>query len=202
MRTIALIAAALAALAIAQPASAQSAGDILRTIDSTRYDGCRHANGAYKATCQVRRAERVLDIFNPRNGRSNASTELNRQISQIQALQRACAAGDQHSCQRVRGVSSQQITAARALMDACRNGDAFSCDRAEDVLMGTDRSYAGTPTRNAQRVPVQARSQMQAQPARLSPTRLSPTQARIGNCIVDIDPQNGMRTSAPYGCTR
>ena len=194
MRTIILIAVAAMASAFAQPASAQSAGDILRAVDSTRYNNCSYARGTYQATCQVRRAERVLEIFNPRNGRSQAASDLNRQIMQIQALQRACSAGDRHSCQRVGGITTQQITAARALMDACRNGDAFSCDRARDVLVGTDRHYGGTQARRTQ-ASTAPRAQQQA-------TRLSPTQARVGNCIVDIDPATGMRTSGPYGCTR
>ena len=193
MRTIILIAMAAMASAFAQPASAQSAGDILRAVDSTRYNNCSYARGTYQATCQVRRAERVLEIFNPRNGRSQAASDLNRQIMQIQALQRACSAGDRHSCQRVGGITTQQITAARALMDACRNGDSFSCDRARDVLVGTDRHYAAPRTRVSQERPVAPRSQA---------TRLSPTQARVGNCIVDIDPATGMPTSGPYGCTR
>ena len=194
MRTIILIAVAAMASAFAQPASAQSAGDILRAVDSTRYNNCSYARGTYQATCQVRRAERVLEIFNPRNGRSQAASDLNRQIMQIQALQRACSAGDRHSCQRVGGITTQQITAARALMDACRNGDAFSCDRARDVLVGTDRHYGRTQARRTQ-ASTAPRAQQQA-------TRLSPTQARVGNCIVDIDPATGMRTSGPYGCTR
>ena len=194
MRTIILIAVTAMASAFAQPASAQSAGDILRAVDSTRYNNCSYARGTYQATCQVRRAERVLEIFNPRNGRSQAASDLNRQIMQIQALQRACSAGDRHSCQRVGGITTQQITAARALMDACRNGDAFSCDRARDVLVGTDRHYGGTQARRTQ-ASTAPRAQQQA-------TRLSPTQARVGNCIVDIDPATGMRTSGPYGCTR
>lgn len=193
MRTIILIAVATMAAAFAQPASAQSASDILRVIDSTRYNSCSYSRGAYQATCQVRRAERVLNILNPRNGRSQAASDLNRQIMQIQALQRACSAGDRHSCQRVGGITTQQITAARALMDACRNGDTFSCDRARDVLVGTDRHYAGARTRVSQDRPATTRAQT---------TRLTPTQARVGNCIVDIDPATGMRTSGPYGCTR
>ena len=51
------------AAAFAQPASAQSASDILRVIDSTRYNSCSYSRGAYQATCQVRRAERVLVKF-------------------------------------------------------------------------------------------------------------------------------------------
>lgn len=195
MRIITLILAALAGLAFAQPAAAQSLGDILGAVDSTRYDSCRYASGTYKTTCQIRRADRIVDVFERGNqrGRNEAATRLERRIALVSALKRACDAGDQHSCRRAEaGVSNDQILAARALMDACRTGDAFSCDRAEAVLMGVDRNYRSAP---AQRTAAQASTRQQATP-------LSATQARIGNCIVDIDPETGMRTSGPYNCTR
>jgi hypothetical protein len=194
MRTIAIIIAACAAM-LATPASAQSAGDILRTIDSLRYDGCSYASGAYEVACQANRASRVIDTFRSTGSRNQYETaaRLERRISLIDALTRACQAGDRHSCQRVgNGVSSDRIVAARALMDACRNGDRFSCERAEAVLVGTDRSFSG-----ATRATGIAREA--AEPRNDSPR---PTQARIGACIVDIDPATGMRTSGPYGCTR
>lgn len=193
MRIIMLIAAAFAAIIFSTPVQAQSLGDILGVIDSTRYNSCQYADGVYKTTCEVGRVSRVVDTFrqNSRQNRYEAANRLEQKISLIDALQRACRAGDAHSCQRVgRGMDQNRITAARALMDACRNGDTFSCDRAEAVLVGTDQAY----TSNRRSTATQSSS----------PTagRLSTTQARVGNCIVDINPETGMRTSGPYGCSR
>tara|TARA_Y100001968_G_C19302006_1_gene689588 strand:- start:236 stop:1099 length:864 start_codon:yes stop_codon:yes gene_type:complete len=201
MRIFALIAAAVAAITFAAPAQAQSLGDILGVIDSTRYNNCNYSSGTYRATCQANRVSRVIDTIDRsnRNSRYEASERLDRQIRMINALQRACDAGDAHSCQRLGGrTDPNRITAARALMDACRNGDSFSCDRAQAVLTGNDRSYGAQMVRQSSERGargVSPRAQQQA-------TRLSPTQARIGNCIVDIDPETGMRTSGPYGCSR
>lgn len=201
MRIIALIAAAFAALTFNAPAQAQSLTDVLSVIDSTRYNNCNYSSGTYRATCQANRVSRVIDTIdrNNRNSRYETANRLERQIRMINALQRACDAGDAHSCRRLGGrMDPNRVTAARALMDACRNGDSFSCDRAQAVLTGNDRSYGTQMVRQSNERSTRAvsrRSQPQA-------ARLSATQARIGNCIVDIDPETGMRTSGPYGCSR
>jgi len=198
MRIITIIAAAVAAFTFSQPASAPSASDLLRVIDSTRYNRCASANGVYKATCQANRAGRVVDVFrtSSRQNQNEASSRIERRISLIQSLQRACDAGDAHSCQRVGGgLDDNRIKAARALMDACRKGDAYSCERAETVLVGTDGSYGAAPVR-------QAASRTRPTPSAQQAPVLAPNQARIGNCLVDIDPETGGRTSGAYGCTR
>ena len=194
MRFIALL-AALTINLVAQPASAQSVGDILRTVDTARYNNCSYTSGAYEVLCQANRASRVLDTFrsSSRQNRNDASQRLEQRISLINALTRACEAGDQHSCQRVgQGVPQDRVTAARALMEACRLGDTFSCDRANAVLVGSDRNYSGQATRRVSATPSQA----------AAPARSNGRTIKMGNCLVDVDPATGMRTSGPYNCSQ
>lgn len=197
MRAIHVILAAIAAVLIAQPAAGQSIGDILRTVDSTRYNGCRYSSGAYRASCEANRVVGIARTLGSGEQRARQETgdRIEKRIRMTEALQRACNAGDAHSCQRVgsAGIPGQRIAAARALMDACRAGDRFSCDRAEAVLAGTDRSYAGHPFQE----PAVRRASLDA--TGQGGRRLTANEARIGSCIVDIDPSTGMRMS---GCKR
>lgn len=175
-------------------AHAQSAGRVIGTVNSLQFNNCRFLDGVFRTTCEIDRAQRTIN--NVRGPRRNDVSKLNNQISQINALRQACNVGDQYSCERIGNISDDQINITYALINACRTGDKLSCRRAEDVLNGND------PTFNRQN---QSQSQFEnnrLNPTKLNITKLSPTQARVGNCTVDIDPKTGFRTSNPYNCSR
>ena len=203
---------------LAMPASAQSAGEILSSVNGTRYDNCRYLDGVYRTTCQLERVTRVADTFRSSQRQSDyrQGDRLERQIAMFNALERACNAGDQHSCTRLGGgIDARRIEAARALMDACRNGDRFSCDRADNVLTGRDAAYASRRAaapqaarpapRQTDEVPAYdlpervTRDQVRTNGSR-EPQRVSWTQVLMGGCLVDIDPRTGARTSGFYDC--
>lgn len=135
-----LLGACIATAAIPSAAHAQSLDQVLRTVTGTAtfgYDRCAYVRkGAAKTLCRVdqvstmaNRARVDRHVQNQRHW-----LERNDQNAQLQALQRACKAGDRQSCARTGGTSKEQMEIASALMAACRAGDDISCRRIDTIM--------------------------------------------------------------------
>lgn len=169
MRKLIIAIAAFAASLIAVPASAQSLGDILGVVAGvsgggyegrspngfvTMGGGYGYNNGCYgsgtvsQIACRVEQVEQMRRQREYRRQQQayEQRQQFDQRSRQIEALQRACKAGDQVSCQRSGGSDERSMAIARALMDACQAGDRDSCRRAEG-MMGGDRATYGRYTR-------------------------------------------------------
>lgn len=142
MRNLKIIICALAATAAApSSANAQSLDQVIGVIGgaaSLGYNPCSYVSGdTAKVLCQVNRAARLAK--DGQNVLGHRGTQKywdgNDKANQLNALQRACRAGDRLSCERSGGPSPESMEIARALLDACRAGDKFSCRRI-DAIMG------------------------------------------------------------------
>lgn len=211
MRNLFLALIAACAAMISVPASAQSVGEILSTVGNLQYDNCRYYDGLARRTCQVERISRIANTVRGNSSQSGyqQTAEFERRVAMMSALERACNAGDQHSCTRIGGsVDQSRIEMARALMDACRNGDRFSCDRADTVLASASARQRVTPTRHTttptpetrSALPMRVTRNQVRQSSNAQPQRVSQTQVLFQGCLVDVDPQTEMRKSGPYDC--
>lgn len=157
MRKLILATLALVATLIATPASAQSLTDILGLVggEQRSSNGFILPNGGYsssncygtstlaKAACrvdQVQRIRRDAEYRRQQDGYRHRQ-QFDQRARQIEALQRACKAGDVQSCRRSGGADERSMTIARALMDACQAGDRDSCRRSEAMLSSTRVEY-------------------------------------------------------------
>lgn len=132
MRKVIILFVAIASQ-FAQPAQAQSAGDVLRALGNSSLSyGC-WGDGLNKTLCrlgQIGSIARTLD----RSKIEHNVLELqaaSRQGNVVRALAAACEAGDQQSCSRV-NTMGMNPRAVSAVINACQAGDRISCQR----LMG------------------------------------------------------------------
>jgi hypothetical protein len=143
--------AVLGFASISTPASAQSIDTIVGVINGVSafgYNSCSYVRGGIqKSACQANRISNVL--LNARQvqdrARWNHSIEYDRKAFQLEALQKACRAGDSFSCQRTGGMDDNQMVIARALISACRNGDRISCGRADSIMSGHEVAVTSRP---------------------------------------------------------
>lgn len=131
--------ACLVAIVSPSTAQAQSLEDVLGAVSvgtQLGFNPCSFTRGSSRTFCQVNRAANVANtlVQIDQNRRFRRNNELNRRTQQLDALQRACQAGDEESCMRSGGGSQQQMQIARALIDACNAGDRASCRRARDMM--------------------------------------------------------------------
>lgn len=142
MRNLKVIIGAVAAICAGPvAANAQSLDQVLGVVSgasSLGYNSCAYVSGdTAKALCQINRAARLTkdtqDVFGRRS--TQKYWDGNDKANQLNALQRACRAGDRLSCERSGGPSPESMEIARALLDACRAGDKLSCRRI-DAIMG------------------------------------------------------------------
>lgn len=180
-------------ISIAPAASAQNLGGILNAVSGSRYNSCGYLSGGYQTLCQVERVTRITDDLRRSSDRQNSRKreKFEQQARAIQALQRACKAGDQVSCDRLGGIDPRNIEIGRALMEACQAGDDYSCNRATAVMTNKERGYN----------PQVANSYRPSAPASNNAARPSGTRPmQIGSCTVDVSNQTGYRVGAPYNC--
>jgi hypothetical protein len=159
-KTIAVAALGLAASIMPTTASAQLLDQALGLLSAGTaygYNSCSYVNrGLQSAACQANRAVNVVSTL--RQTQMNVDyrrrQQFDRRTQQLDALQRACKAGDEQSCARSGGADSNQMTVARALMDACTAGDRSSCGRAEALMdeRNVSRGYAQQEQRYARPV--------------------------------------------------
>lgn len=144
----------------AVPASAQSLGNILGMLgggETRSANGFIVPNGGYlggyncygsgtvaQVACRVQQVEQIRRDREYRRQQDayRQREQFDQRARQLDALQRACQAGDGYSCQRTGGGDQRSMSIARALMDACQAGDRESCARAQDIMDGGRRGYA------------------------------------------------------------
>jgi hypothetical protein len=139
-KSIVLLALSISAALLPTTASAQildRALGILSAGTAYGYNSCSYVGGGVQsAACQANRAFTALNSV--RQGDFNTDyrrqQKFHKRTQQLDALQRACQAGDRESCSRSGGSDPQQMTIARALNDACIAGDKSSCRRAESIM--------------------------------------------------------------------
>lgn len=142
MRKFNIILGAVAAICAAPTAAqAQSLDQVIGVIggvSSLGYNPCAYVVGSTaKKLCQINRVARLAnDTQNVVGNRSIREwNKRSDRYNQLLALQKACKAGDEISCERTGGATTESMDIARALMSACRAGDRHSCQRM-DVMMG------------------------------------------------------------------
>lgn len=167
-KLIIALAATLVATFAPTAASAQSLQDILGVVQAGTaygYNSCSYVTGGVgKVACQANRAVTVANTLADIKRRRDyqRSDDFNKRTRQLEALQRACKAGDSQSCARSGGASPQQMEVARALMDACTSGDRASCARAEGMMDERNvSSYAYQDQPRSQRQQVAQRENCQ-----------------------------------------
>lgn len=134
-----LIIAAVAGL-IAVPAQADTTDTVLGVLSGLSaygYNSCSYVpRGLPSVACQTSRATNVISTLRRLGDEDRYRDRLraDRQTQQISALQRACRAGDDISCQRAGGFTDNQATIVSALNEACINGDRLSCGRVRSML--------------------------------------------------------------------
>lgn len=220
MRKIVILLSTLFALMVPAAASAQGINldrvlGVLGGVTAYGYDSCGYVNGGLQsASCQANRAFNVVNTLrqNDQSARYRQQERFNRRTQQLNALQRACQAGDAESCARSGGTDGKQMEVARALMDACTAGDRRSCDRAEAMMSERNvaqRQYA--PQGYAQRTyPQQGYAQPQpygqptyvqprSHPQQAYPTASAPVTA-MQVCRQAIDPRTGYRLPGQLVC--
>lgn len=163
--------AALGFASLSAPATAQSIDTIVgvtNVLTSFGYNSCSYVRGGVQKTaCQANRVTNVL--LNARQvqdrARWNHSVKYDRKAFQLEALQKACRAGDTYSCERTGGMGENQMVIARALISACRNGDRISCNRADSIMSGheviAERHVAGVSQNAMQTARIQTVAVMQ-----------------------------------------
>jgi len=160
MRKLILAIVAIVTCTVAVPASAQSLGQILGSIgggEQRSPNGFIVAGGGYygsttcygngalsQVACRLQQLEQMKrDREYQRQVRAQEQRQqFDQRARQIEALQRACQAGDSYSCQRSGGSDPRSMSIARALMDACQAGDQDSCQRSRQMLDGGRTEYA------------------------------------------------------------
>jgi hypothetical protein len=141
MRNLSIILGAVVAICAAPAAAkAQSLDQVIGVIGgatSLGYNPCSYVSGSTaKKLCQINRAARLANDSRRVVG-NRSIREWNKRsdrFNQLLALQKACKAGDQISCQRTGGATPESMEIARALMSACRAGDRHSCQRMDNVM--------------------------------------------------------------------
>ena len=198
MRKIVILLCSLAALLAPTVASAQlldRALGLINGVSAYGYDSCSYVDGGLRsAACQINRATNVANTLrqSEQNARYRQQERFNRRTSQLQALQRACQAGDQESCSRSGGTDGKQMEVARALMDACTAGDKRSCSRASAMMdeRNLDRSARYEAPRR-DREPRYAQSGYEPAPVRSASTQ---------TCRPVIDARTGYRIPGQLDC--
>lgn len=154
--TLAILAIIASATAIAAPASAQVYTDgEARTANgflipnggsgygyngySSYNGGCQGAGAVVQIICTVSQISQQDQLRRQQRIQQQQQIQreaLDQRTRQLDALARACQAGDAYSCQRTGGGDPRTVQIARALMDACSAGDRDSCIRAEQMMGG------------------------------------------------------------------
>ena len=203
MRKIALVISALVAavLAAAVPTAAQAQGvnldrvlGVLGGATAYGYNSCSYVNGGLQqASCQANRAVNVVNTLrqNEQAARYRQQERFQRRTQQLNALQRACQAGDAESCARSGGTDGKQMEVARALMEACTAGDRRSCQRADAMMDERNITASYREPRGYE------------QPARYEDRGYAPR--RTGGyaqqtCRPVIDPRTGYRIAGQLDC--
>lgn len=189
--------------------SAQTLDRILGLVTGATaygYNSCSYVNGGLQsASCQANRALNVVSTIrqSERNAQSRQREQFDRRARQLEALQRACKAGDDQSCARSGGGDGNQMQVARALMDACTAGDRSSCQRANAMMdeRNVSRSAYQHPQRQYQpqsqyQPRYQAPAQYQQQPSYDRPYQTASTQT----CRAAIDARTGYRIPGQLVC--
>lgn len=183
--------------AIPATASAQSLDQILGVVQAgTAYgwNSCSYVNGGLQsALCQTNRAVNVANTLRQvqQNSDWRRQQRFQQRSQQLDALQRACRAGDEQSCARSGGTDPQQMQIARALNDACIAGDKASCRRAEAIMSERNVSTAYRDDRGY--------DERRYEDARAPRQR---TYAAAGQqvCRPVIDPRTGYRVAGQLVC--
>lgn len=211
MRKIILsILAAFVSFVAPSAATAQSIQDIIGVAQigsQLGFNPCSFTNqGSQRTFCQINRAANVANVVSQMDQRRRyrRSQEFNERTRQLEALQRACRAGDEQSCDRSGGNNPQQMQIARALMDACNAGDRNSCRRAEDMM--DERNVSMQPMRQMEPMrpmqPLQVRPMqpMEQPQIRLMEPFISSTPIQGRNCSPEIDATTGYRIAGRFVC--
>jgi hypothetical protein len=199
MRHLALILSAFAATLVAavapMPAQAQSRTlervlGLVTGASAYGYNSCSYVNGGIQnVSCQANRALNVVNTLrqSEQNANYRQREQFDRRTRQLDALQRACKAGDEQSCARSGGTDERQMTVARALMDACSAGDKASCRRAESMM--DERNMASS---------YQSRPQYRDEPREQVAYR--DNRVAQQQCRPAIDPRTGYRIAGQLDC--
>lgn len=194
MRKIATILCTIFALVV--PAATQAQGitldrvlGVLGGATAYGYNSCSYVSGGLQsASCQANRAITVVNTLrqSEQNARYRQQERFNRRTQQLNALQRACQAGDAESCARSGGTDGRQMEVARALMDACTSGDRRSCQRAEAMMDERNFASRGYEPRYERRESAERRYE--------APRSATQT------CRPVIDARTGYRIAGQYDC--
>lgn len=166
INTIVLSALCVMGTAIPAAASAQTLDRILGLVSAGTaygYNSCSYVQGGLQsASCQANRAVNVVSIL--RQTQQNADwrrqQKFQQRSQQIDALQRACRAGDEESCARSGGTDPRQMQVARALNEACIAGDRASCSRAASIM--DERNVARYDRQDRYEQPVSGRQDVRS----------------------------------------
>lgn len=205
MRKIVLVLSAFVASLAAIPAQGQTLDRILGLVTGASaygYNSCSYVNGGFgQASCQANRALNVVSTVRQaeQNAQYRRREQFDRRTRQLDALQRACKAGDEQSCARSGGGDERQMNVARALMDACTAGDKSSCRRAEGMM--DERNIASS---------YQPRQQYRAEPREQTAYRDYQPREQVAysddrrmasqQCRQAIDPRTGYRIPGQLVC--
>lgn len=155
LNALALAATLVAGAVLPTASQAQTLDRILGLVSagtSFGWNSCSYVQGGLQsAACQGNRAVNAINVVRQTQLSSDwrRSERLQRQSRLITALQRACANGDERSCERSGGSDPRDMQVAQALGDACYAGDRESCRRADDMLRADRPRTAARPVRTA-----------------------------------------------------
>jgi hypothetical protein len=189
-----LVVAALGVAAAIMPttASAQTLDRILGVVSAGTafgWNSCSYVQGGLQsAACQANRAVNAVNTLRQSqlNNDWRRSQRYQQRAQQLDAMQRACRAGDQESCARSGGTDPRTMEIARALNDACHAGDRRSCRRADKIMDERNTSIAYRDDRGY----------AQDRPA----FRRDEYASRGQECRPAIDPRTGYRIAGQLVC--